>query len=176
MAGLPHVHFERWGKQRRQTACSRAMDWPDDAVRLWLCEYSQGAGQLQDQFPPPAKRSAAVLSRGSEPHRGNERPPDPHPCTPTYRSDQEEGISLWAFRVVHVTSLARLETLARTGFEGIPASCPRDIASHRYVTSLAVLRDIASQGRRAESPVNPTGTEIQRNGETAPSSSAFRLF
>src|SRR5690606_39777292 len=42
-AGLPHVHPERWGKQRRQAACSRAMDWSDVAVRLWLCEYSQGA-------------------------------------------------------------------------------------------------------------------------------------
>lgn len=71
---------------------------------------------------------------------------------------------------------SKAETLARAGFGAISASCPRDIASHRYVTSLAVLRDIASHGRRAESPVNPTGTGIQRNGETAPSSSAFRLF
>lgn len=71
---------------------------------------------------------------------------------------------------------SKTETLARTGFDGFPTSCPRDIASHRHVTSLAVLRDIASQSRRAESPVNPTGTGIQRNGETAPSSSAFRLF
>lgn len=70
---------------------------------------------------------------------------------------------------------SKAEALARTGFGAISASYPRDIASHRYVTSLAVLRDIASQGRRAESPASPAGTEIQRNGEVAPSSSAFRF-
>lgn len=71
---------------------------------------------------------------------------------------------------------SKTETLARAGFGATSVNCPRDIASHRCVTSLAVLRDIASQDRRAKSPVNPTGTGIQQNGETAPSSSAFRLF
>lgn len=71
---------------------------------------------------------------------------------------------------------SKTETLARAGFGATSVNCPRDIASHRYVTSLAVLRDIASQGRRAESPVNPTGRGIQRNGEVASSSSAFSLF
>ncbi len=42
-----------------------------------------------------------------------------------------------------ITSKAK--TLARTGFGAISASYPRDITSHRYVTSLAALRDIASQ-------------------------------
>lgn len=71
---------------------------------------------------------------------------------------------------------SKTETLARAGFGAISVNCPRDIASHRYVTSLAVLRDSASQGRRAESPASPAGTGIQRNGEVVPSSSAFRFF
>ena len=73
-----------------------------------------------------------------------------------------------------ITSKAK--TLARTGFGAISASYPRDIASHRYVTSLAVLRDIASQDQRVRSPVSPAGMAIQPGGEVASSSSAFRFF
>ena len=40
---------------------------------------------------------------------------------------------------------SKTETLARAGFGATSVNCPRDIASHRYVTSLAALRDIASQ-------------------------------
>lgn len=71
---------------------------------------------------------------------------------------------------------SKAEALARTGFGAISASYPRDIASHRYVTSLAALRDITSRDYCLKSPVSPAGTGIQRNGEVASSSSAFSLF
>lgn len=56
---------------------------------------------------------------------------------------------------------SKTETLARAGFGAISVNCPRDIAS---------------QGRRAESPASPAWTGTQRNGEVVPSSSAFRFF
>ncbi len=71
---------------------------------------------------------------------------------------------------------SKTETLARAGFGATSVNCPRDIASHRYVTSLAVLRDIASQDQRVRSPVSPAGMAIQPGGEVASSSSAFRFF
>ena len=55
-------------------------------------------------------------------------------------------LSDYTFLLVELPSKAK--TLARTGFGAISASYPRDIASHRYVTSLAALRDITSRGKR----------------------------